>query len=125
MTFRSGEDRHQALRNWACGDHHAEAAVELLIAHGFWPQRLDDAGLMYVTHGRIRPGRRYGELARPDLLAALKDLHEDGGRLRASGVDHRILAFAASLAFGYEVRLAWALDLLDAERSSAVLAVFA
>lgn len=119
------EDRNQALRNWSHGDHHAEAAVELLIWHGSWPEVLDDGGYLTVTRGRIRPGRLEGYRTEPDLVRALGDVTGPERRLRVSSVDHRILALAASFAFGHEVSLSWALDLLTPEQSSAVLAVFA
>jgi hypothetical protein len=118
-------ERAQALRNWAHGDHSAEAAVELLVWHGSWPQKLDAGGYLTVTRGRIRPSRLIGHHAQPDLLRALADVNSPERRLRVSSVDHRILALAASFAFGHEVSLAWALDLLTPEQSSAVLAVFA
>jgi hypothetical protein len=125
VQFYSADDRHQALRNWAYGDHHTEAGIELLIGHGVWPERLDAAGFLSVSTGRIKPGRTYGDLARPDLLGALEDLRESGGRLRVRSSEHRVLALAASLTDGYEVSLTWALDLLTPEQSSDVLTVFA
>jgi hypothetical protein len=125
VLFYTADERHQAMRQWAHGDHHTEAGVELLITHGVWPERLDSAGFLSVTQGRIRPGRAIGDLARPDLLGALADLASGTGRLRARSSEHRILALAASLTDGYEVSLSWALDLLTPEQSSAVLAIFA
>jgi hypothetical protein len=125
VLFYSAEDRHEALRNWAYGDHHTEAGVELLIGHGVWPERLDVAGFLSVTKGRIKPGRTIGDLARPDLLGALADLTGSGGRLRARSSEHRVLALAASLTDGYEISLTWALDLLTPELSNHVLTVFA
>jgi hypothetical protein len=125
VHFYSADERHEALRHWAYGDHHTEAGVELLITHGVWPERLDAAGFLTVTRGRLKPGRTIGDLARPDLLGALADLESKGGRLRSRSSEHRILALAASLTDGHEVSLTWALDLLTAEESSAVLAVFA
>jgi hypothetical protein len=125
VLFSSADERHEALRHWAHGDHHTEAGVELLITHGVWPERLDAAGFLSVTRGRLRPGRAVGDLARPDLLGALADLTGGGGRLRSRSSEHRVLALAASLTDGYEVSLTWALDLLTPEESSAVLAVFA
>jgi hypothetical protein len=125
VLFYSAEDRHEALRNWAYGDHHTEAGVELLIWHGVWPERLDVAGFLSVTKGRIKPGRTIGDLARPDLLGALADLSGSGGRLRARSSEHRVLALAASLTDGYEISLTWALDLLTPELSNHVLTVFA
>ena len=125
VLFHSADERHQALRNWAYGDHHTEAGVELLIGHGAWPERLDAAGFLSVTKGRIRPGRTIGDLARPDLLGALEDLTSSGGRLRARSSEHRVLALAASLTDGYEISLTWALDLLTPEQSDHVLTVFA
>src|SRR3954452_820207 len=110
--------------NGRMADHHTEAGVEL-ITHGVWPERLDSAGFLSVTQGRIRPGRAIGDLARPDLLGVLADLASGTGRLRARSSEHRILALAASLTDGYEVSLNWALDLLTPEQSSAVLAIFA
>jgi hypothetical protein len=82
VLFYAAEERHQALRNWAYGDHHTEAGIELLIGHGVWPERLDVAGFLSVTKGRIKPGRTYGDLARPDLLGAR-------GRGRASTASWR------------------------------------
>jgi len=125
VLFYSAEERHQALRNWAYGDHHTEAGVDLLIGHGVWPERLDVAGFLSVTKGRIKPGRSIGDLARPDLVGALEDLRVSGGRLRARSSEHRVLALAASLTDGYEVSLTWALDLLTPEQSDHVLTVFA
>lgn len=125
MLFSSADDRNQALRQWAHGDHHTEAGVELLITHGVWPERLDAAGFLSLSRGRPRPGRAIGDVARPDLLGALADLHSEGGRLRSRSSEHRVLALAASLTDGYEISLTWALDLLTPEESSGVLAVFA
>jgi hypothetical protein len=125
VRFYSSDERHQALRNWASGDHHTEAAVELLIGHGVWPERLDAAGFLSVSRGRIKPGRAEGDLARPDLLGALADLQDKGGRLRSRSSEHRILALAASLTDGHEISLTWALDLLTPEQSRNVLTVFA
>ena len=125
MRFYDSDERHQALRNWAYGDHHTEAGVELLIGHGVWPERLDAAGFLTVTRGRIKPGRTEGDLARPDLLGALEDLHTKGGQLRSRSSEHRVLALAASLTDGHEISLTWALDLLTPEQSRTVLTVFA
>jgi hypothetical protein len=57
MNFYVDDERNAALRGWVHGDHHAEAAVELLVWHR--TPRLVEAGPGRVT-GRVVFGRRIG-----------------------------------------------------------------
>lgn len=114
--FAFREQRDAALRNWARNDLHATAAVELLIAHGFWPEMLDKAGLLR----RFPPPD--DDYARPLLVDALDKLDDVNDHdLYTSSSEHRILKIAASLVAGYEIKLSDVLVSLDRHNSALVV----
>jgi hypothetical protein len=94
----------------------AEAAVELLIAHGLWLFREDFLAIA-VEFGQTTADGTV--LAAVDWEAAVAAL--DGGRLPCSSSESQMLRLAASIAGEAPLNLGWALSGLD-ERNAALVA---
>jgi len=93
---------------WANGLLGAEAAVELLIGHGWWLHRAE------FLETAVEFGRRMLDgsvMAAVDWQAAVAAL--DGGRLPCSSSEGQMLRLAASIADGVRVDLGDAVAGLD------------
>lgn len=109
-----------ALRRQARGLHTAQAAAELLIAHGAWLRR-DDFVDEFVHNNLSHASSPLAvptALAFVDWPAALTAL--DTGQLPSSSGEAQLLRIAASLAEGFPVDLRDALTGLDATNISLV-----
>lgn len=104
MTALREQRINQALRNWADGDLHCMAAVELLIDHGYWPAKLDQAGYLETWNSG------HTQYARPKLIEAILRLEGEDDLPRVvfetcSSTEGDVLYLAASLAFGHPINL--------------------
>lgn len=97
-----------ALRAWTKGLFRLEAAVELLIGHGWWLYRRDFLEVAVEFGQGIVDG---SVLAAVDWEAAVAAL--DAGRLPCSGGEEQMLRLAASIADGVPLDLGDAVSGLD------------
>jgi hypothetical protein len=98
------------LRADAKGVYCAEAAVELLIGHGWWLYRDDFVDAFVATDHASLSGMPVAWVDWPATIKAL-----DGGRLPCSASEAQALRLAASIADGVSVDLREALCGLDAD----------
>jgi hypothetical protein len=108
----------EALRRWADGTYATEAAAELLIRHGYWPEHADfrRLALRYVT--KTSDGL---PLAVIDWRAARAAL--TAGRLPCSSCSEAaVLRLALSLATSAPVDLGEAISTLDAANIARICA---
>lgn len=118
MNRRGPPDQLPAmLRAGARGHLPTEAAVDLLIDHGIWPDRLYRAGYVQ-TWLPAGEGTPMAVIDWPVVAERLTDHTERG--LVASGSEWSILAVALSLADRFEVRLGELLPRLDATNTGLV-----
>src|SRR5260221_3877573 len=83
----------EALRANACGLHASEAAVALVIDHGYWLTRADFLTGFADTFPSLTNGSPMAAICWLEAITAL-----DRGQLPASGSETPILRLAASLA---------------------------
>lgn len=99
-------DLRENLLRWADSSRGTTAAVQLLIDHGFLPERLDGTGYLEQVDPRY---------ARVNFRRIIRDLDECTGPLGAnlSSSEESILRIAASLAGKADVNLGGELGCLD------------
>ncbi len=105
------------LRAWARGHLPTQAAVELLVDHGTWPQRLFDDGHVNTWKATAQ-GPAMAAIDWPAVADRLTD--RTGRGFAASGSERSVLAVALSLAGHLEVRLGELLPRLDATNTGLV-----
>ena len=106
------EDLAAAVRAYAGGVAHAEAAAELLIGDGRWLQRDDFVdGFLDIGPGGLRGDTVMAVIDWAGAVAAL-----DAGRLSCSSGEGRVLRIAASIAGEVAVCVGTVLGGLDEDR---------
>jgi hypothetical protein len=114
-TERPAIDYPTALRSWASGSRGCEAAVELLIRHGFW---IESAEFRECAVRVLDPGGQ--------PLAVIEWSHAsaalDGADLRCTTAQAGVLAMACGLAANLPTRLLSAVCGLDTTDSALVAA---
>jgi hypothetical protein len=114
-------DLAEMLRRPAAGLLSEEAAVDLLIGHGFWLARLDFTG--WYVDVETDPVRAEDSVAFVRWKAAANAVK--AGRLVCSGSEAAMLRIAASVADGVAVDLRNALSGLDSSNLGLVLEALA
>lgn len=113
---RDAAERNAALRKWARNDRHCTAAVELLIAHGCWLNRLEEVGLVEWFP------QPEDDRARLNLHRALEKLDDPKDHdLYTSSSEYRVLSIASSLVHGTPISLTATLQGLDRSNQRLVL----
>lgn len=82
MTSADPVQLPDMMRAWAAGHLPMEAAVELLIGHGIWLDRLDQEGLIDVSE-HVDDSKQFASIEWDDVVDRLDDT---SGRLPGLGV---------------------------------------
>ncbi len=116
------DDLPAMLRAGAAGHVPTQAAIELLIRHGHWPDRLHRDG-----HVTTWPADNHGPaMATIDWRTVAQRLHDHTEHgLAASSSERSVLTVAASLVSSTDVRLGQVLPCLDATNTGLVATAIA